>query len=442
MSDDVRKSLNCGGCAHLRRPKGRRSPAPADPTSCVETPGDDVIAARGGDDSVRGLRGDDIVCAGAGADLVRGQGGDDTSRAGSGKDQLRGGAGSNRCRGGGARTASITAEQAPNALGSDVGGERRDSAAGDAGLQRGWNRHGDLAEAFSMPPSCSRNHPSSRLREWLAGETRWLECSASLMLRGPSTAPNWRRFGDSIRNECWRSASSIFIERPRRDRTRPACRNHLHPFCGGKIVRMQAFWHRRECPASRRRAGVALRAGRNELGSGRPRPARPRSQSERLILKGDPCQQLAKRPRAPQRSVPSRLRSRRRIWRTCVNESPRRAGLPGSSWTIGRRASNCRLPGALASYWETDYDWRTCEAKLNALPQFKTEIDGVDIHFIHVRSQHENALPLVMTHGWPGSVIELLETVGPLTDPTAHGGEAADAFHLVLPSLPGYGFSG
>jgi hypothetical protein len=95
----------------------------------------------------------------------------------------------------------------------------------------------------------------------------------------------------------------------------------------------------------------------------------------------------------------------------------------------------------LKSFWENEYDWRACEAKLNALPQFKTEIDGVDIHFIHVRSQHEDALPLIMTHGWPGSVIELLETVGPLTDPTAHGGDAADAFHLVLPSLPGYGFS-
>jgi pimeloyl-ACP methyl ester carboxylesterase len=96
----------------------------------------------------------------------------------------------------------------------------------------------------------------------------------------------------------------------------------------------------------------------------------------------------------------------------------------------------------LARYWETDHDWRNAEAKLNALPQFTTEIDGVDIHFIHVKSQHENALPLIMTHGWPGSVIELLDTVGPLTDPTAHGGSAEDAFHLVLPSLPGYGFSG
>ncbi len=96
---------------------------------------------------------------------------------------------------------------------------------------------------------------------------------------------------------------------------------------------------------------------------------------------------------------------------------------------------------ALARYWASNYDWRACEARLSALPQFKTEIDGVDIHFIHVRSPHENALPLIMTHGWPGSVIELLETIGPLTDPTAHDGSADDAFDLVLPSMPGYGFS-
>jgi pimeloyl-ACP methyl ester carboxylesterase len=95
----------------------------------------------------------------------------------------------------------------------------------------------------------------------------------------------------------------------------------------------------------------------------------------------------------------------------------------------------------LARYWASEYDWRQCEARLNALPQFKTKIDGLDIHFIHVKSAHENALPLIMTHGWPGSVIELLETVGPLTDPTAHGGRPEDAFHLVLPSIPGYGFS-
>jgi pimeloyl-ACP methyl ester carboxylesterase len=96
----------------------------------------------------------------------------------------------------------------------------------------------------------------------------------------------------------------------------------------------------------------------------------------------------------------------------------------------------------LARYWASEHDWRKAEAKLNALPQFTTEIDGVEIHFIHVKSPHADALPLIMTHGWPGSVIELLGTVGPLTDPTAHGGRAEDAFDLVLPSLPGYGFSG
>jgi pimeloyl-ACP methyl ester carboxylesterase len=97
---------------------------------------------------------------------------------------------------------------------------------------------------------------------------------------------------------------------------------------------------------------------------------------------------------------------------------------------------------ALARYWTSEYDWRKAEAKLNALPQFITEIDGVDIHFIHVKSPRADALPLIMTHGWPGSVIELLEVVGPLTDPAAHGGKAEDAFDLVLPSIPGYGFSG
>ena len=127
---------------------------------------------------------------------------------------------------------------------------------------------------------------------------------------------------------------------------------------------------------------------------------------------------------------------------TCANASPRHAGRAGSSSPIGRRASQLATLQALARYWRDEYDFGRVEARLNALPQFVTEIDGVDIHFIHVRSSHENALPLIMTHGWPGSVIELLDTVGPLTDPTAHGGSAEDAFHLVLPSLPGYGFSG
>jgi pimeloyl-ACP methyl ester carboxylesterase len=97
---------------------------------------------------------------------------------------------------------------------------------------------------------------------------------------------------------------------------------------------------------------------------------------------------------------------------------------------------------ALANYWKTEYNWRTVEARLNALPQFITEIDGLDIHFIHVRSKHENALPLIVTHGWPGSIIEQMKIIDPLTNPTAYGGNASDAFHLIVPSMPGYGYSG
>src|SRR6266516_6298221 len=138
---------------------------------------------------------------------------------------------------------------------------------------------------------------------------------------------------------------------------------------------------------------------------------------------------------------------------------PFRVDMPGEAIAdLRRRIAAARLPSKelvddrsqgvqlatmqeLARYWTTDYDWRKCEARLNELPQFTTAIDGVDIHFIHVRSPHENALPLIITDGWPGSVIELLGAVGPLTDPAAHGGSAGDAFDLVLPSLPGYGFS-
>jgi pimeloyl-ACP methyl ester carboxylesterase len=111
---------------------------------------------------------------------------------------------------------------------------------------------------------------------------------------------------------------------------------------------------------------------------------------------------------------------------------------------VGDRSQGVQLATIteLARYWTAEYDWRACEARLNALPQFTTEIDGVDIHFIHVKSQHAGALPLIITHGWPGSVIELLGIIGPLTDPTAHGGSAEDAFDLVIPSMPGYGFSG
>jgi len=110
---------------------------------------------------------------------------------------------------------------------------------------------------------------------------------------------------------------------------------------------------------------------------------------------------------------------------------------------VGDRSQGVQLATmqALHRYWASEYDARRVESRLNALPQFTTEIDGVDIHFLHIESKHRDALPLIMTHGWPGSVIEMLDSVGPLTDPTAHGGTAADAFHLVLPSLPGYGFS-
>src|ERR1700730_9981510 len=96
----------------------------------------------------------------------------------------------------------------------------------------------------------------------------------------------------------------------------------------------------------------------------------------------------------------------------------------------------------LAQYWATQHDWRKCEARINAVPNFITEIDGLDIHFIHVRSKHDNALPMIVTHGWPGSIIEQMKIIEPLTNPTAHGASASDAFHLVIPSMPGYGFSG
>ena len=156
------------------------------------------------------------------------------------------------------------------------------------------------------------------------------------------------------------------------------------------------------------------------------------------VLQGDPL--------IGRQATASPARSRSRFPRTQLAELRRR--IEATRWPseelVADRSQGVQLATlqALARYWTTEYDWRTCEARLNALPQFTTEIDGVEIHFIHVRSRHENALPLIMTHGWPGSVIELLDTVGPLTDPTAHGGTPEDAFHLVLPSLPGYGFSG
>ena len=127
---------------------------------------------------------------------------------------------------------------------------------------------------------------------------------------------------------------------------------------------------------------------------------------------------------------------------TCVRASWPRAGPKRRPSTICRRARSSRRCRRSRATGRTEYDWRKCEEKLKALPHFITEIDGLDIHFIHVRSEHEDALPLIVTHGWPGSVIEQLKIIDPLTNPTAHGASAADAFHLVIPSMPGYGFSG
>src|SRR3954451_20964441 len=125
-----------------------------------------------------------------------------------------------------------------------------------------------------------------------------------------------------------------------------------------------------------------------------------------------------------------------------------RARVVGTRWpemeTVPDQSQGPRLATmqALGNYWATEYDWRKCEARMNSFPQFLTEIDGLDIHFLHVRSKHEDALPLIVLHGWPGSIVEQLKIIEPLTDPTAHGGRASDAFHVVVPSMPGYGYSG
>src|SRR4051794_35119256 len=169
------------------------------------------------------------------------------------------------------------------------------------------------------------------------------------------------------------------------------------------------------------------------------------------MLASEPYKTLPESVVSERRSAPMAVTGTSRPFRIEVAEeqlAALRRRLAATRWPsselVADRSQGVQLATmqALARYWATDYDLGRVEARLNALPQFTTEIDGVDIHFIHVRSPHPDALPLIMTHGWPGSVIELLETVGPLTDPTAHGGTPEDAFHLVLPSLPGYGFSG
>ena len=140
-------------------------------------------------------------------------------------------------------------------------------------------------------------------------------------------------------------------------------------------------------------------------------------------------------------SVP-RAPFRKRSSPNCAGASRRRGGPNVKPSRIESQGVQLATMQKLARYWATEYDWRKCEARLNALPQFITEIDGLDIHFIHVRSKHEDALPLIVTHGWPGSIVEQMKIIDPLTNPTAHGASASDAFHLVIPSMPGYGFSG
>ncbi len=150
---------------------------------------------------------------------------------------------------------------------------------------------------------------------------------------------------------------------------------------------------------------------------------------------------------SPQRSAPDGIRPFRvQVPDAALADLRRR--IAATQWpdkeTVADQSQGVPLAAmqALARYWATDYDWRKVEAQLNALPQFTTTIDGLDIHFIHVRSQHANALPLIVTHGWPGSIIEQLKIIDPLVNPTAHGGSASDAFDVVIPSMPGYGFSG
>ena len=138
----------------------------------------------------------------------------------------------------------------------------------------------------------------------------------------------------------------------------------------------------------------------------------------------------------------SKLMFRKRNSPNCAGASTQHKWPERETVTDASQGVQLATIQALARYWATEYDWRKVEAKLNALPQFITEIDGLDIHFIHVRSKHENALPLIVTHGWPGSIIEQMKIIDPLTNPTAHGGSASDAFDLVIPSMPGYGYSG
>ena len=175
-----------------------------------------------------------------------------------------------------------------------------------------------------------------------------------------------------------------------------------------------------------------------------PRPATPRAGAAHAVRRRRSRMPADPGPaaQATNRSVRSRSAHPRRISPIFAAASRRRAGPTGDWSPTAPQGVQLATMQELARYWATEYDWRRCEARLNALPNFITDIDGLDIHFIHVRSKHENALPVIVTHGWPGSVVEQLKIIDPLTDPTAHGGSAADAFDVVIPSMPGYGFSG
>jgi pimeloyl-ACP methyl ester carboxylesterase len=199
------------------------------------------------------------------------------------------------------------------------------------------------------------------------------------------------------------------LSRPRRERFKP------RPVMERKMQSEPSAMNRRRFLAASSVAGAAGMLGATPLGA----------------AAGDPASIRPFRIQVPEAALTDMKR------RVAATHWPDQELVPDTSQGVKLRTMK-----ALASYWANDHDWRKCEATLNSLPNFVTKIDGVDIHFIHVRSKHANALPIIITHGWPGSIIEQLKVIDPLTDPTAHGGTAADAFHVVIPSLPGYGFSG
>ena len=247
---------------------------------------------------------------------------------------------------------------------------------------------------------------------------------------------------------------------PRHAQRRPAGARGQHASGLGELRGQRQPRDRGGALARIRRRGPRVRAVARPATSHSSRPTSPPAHHCSFWAAGNAHRREGRSCGATRRRSPTRFQEREKIpcpaklksvpsRSTCLTKSiaDLRRRVAATCWPskelVADSSQGVQLATMqeLARYWATDYDWRACEARLNALPQFKTQIDGLDIHFIHVSSRHENALPLIITHGWPGSVIELLGVVGPLTDPTAHGGSAEDAFDLVLPSLPGYGFS-